>query len=317
MNKEATWSDLPDIPPEKLAPQAVNASYWLSPGQFDTGIWDLPYMQLVLLFGGTIRHRAWDAAGGIATGTAGDGQVLAFYPGRLQYESVGSVPVKFYHVCMVWSNPPLESGIPTLPGVGRLPRVLTMGERKSDLAAVCDRLISTLVSMGPTWRLAASSALLELLHLMFSAAEHVTAAPERRVSPWDVLLTRLESETAMPPVGQLAREMGMSVNHFIRMFRLHTGNTPKQYVLTRRLWKARALLKEGATVKEAAARCGFKDPLYFSRLYSHLFQTAPSLTSKGPATADAYARSGMPICRHLWAPPFGSHSARYCGSVPL
>jgi transcriptional regulator GlxA family with amidase domain len=77
-------------------------------------------------------------------------------------------------------------------------------------------------------------------------------------------------------VASLAREVHVSPNHLIRLFRTHMGETPAA-----RLWSARVrhgveLLRDtGLGVKEIAHRCGFKTPFHFSRRVAKLHGAPP------------------------------------------
>jgi AraC-like DNA-binding protein len=68
--------------------------------------------------------------------------------------------------------------------------------------------------------------------------------------------------------GRIAKGVGISERHLSRVFSSGGSSVP-QYVLTRRLERARALLSEngGLTVAEAAARCGFGSAAYFSQAF--------------------------------------------------
>lgn len=68
-------------------------------------------------------------------------------------------------------------------------------------------------------------------------------------------------------VGRLADLVRRSPYHFIRQFRAATGTTPHQYVIRRRVERARDLLIEGAGIAQAAARVGFSSQ---SHLHQHV-----------------------------------------------
>ncbi len=56
-----------------------------------------------------------------------------------------------------------------------------------------------------------------------------------------------------------------------------TGKTPKQYINERRIERAKEiLLSSDISVSEAAVRCGFEDPLYFSKAFSKATGMSPS-----------------------------------------
>lgn len=69
-------------------------------------------------------------------------------------------------------------------------------------------------------------------------------------------------------VKRLASEAGYTEVHFISLFRLYFGATPKQYITFLRLNKACRLLKTTKfSVCHIAHLCGYDDEFYFIRLF--------------------------------------------------
>ncbi|MDB6080116.1 MAG: helix-turn-helix protein, partial [Akkermansiaceae bacterium] len=67
---------------------------------------------------------------------------------------------------------------------------------------------------------------------------------------------------------ELAAGAGMSVPHFSDLFTKQAGVPPKQFLIQQRLQIASALIQEpGLSVAQIAARVGYEDPYYFSRLF--------------------------------------------------
>lgn len=78
-------------------------------------------------------------------------------------------------------------------------------------------------------------------------------------------------------INQLARSLHLSYRHFRQLFKEATGLAPHQYHLQLRLNRAKHLLaSEGLPVCEVAARLGFSDPYYFSRLFTKKMGSTPS-----------------------------------------
>lgn len=83
-------------------------------------------------------------------------------------------------------------------------------------------------------------------------------------------------------LGDLARKVGLSPEHFHRLFHGVFLTTPLRYRMTRQMAAARRMLAEGRwTVTEVAAQCGFDDPFYFSRVFRRFYGTAPSSVRRG------------------------------------
>ena len=68
--------------------------------------------------------------------------------------------------------------------------------------------------------------------------------------------------------------MGTSHRQFRRLFQQVTGLAPQQYLIHLRLNEAKRLLGT-LTVAEVAARVGFSDSFYFSRLFKAKMGVAP------------------------------------------
>src|SRR4029077_13049631 len=67
---------------------------------------------------------------------------------------------------------------------------------------------------------------------------------------------------------EMAQSVGLSTAHFARMFRKSTGETPHQFVLRRRLERAKAMLcAPEARVLDVAVACGFKTQQHFAQVF--------------------------------------------------
>ncbi len=69
------------------------------------------------------------------------------------------------------------------------------------------------------------------------------------------------------PMSYLAKLIGVTPQHFCRLFKSTLNMRPNDFLTNRRLEEAARLLREGCTVAEAASRCGFHDPGYFSTVF--------------------------------------------------
>lgn len=76
---------------------------------------------------------------------------------------------------------------------------------------------------------------------------------------------------------QLADTAGLSVSHFSRMFRSSTGLSPHRYLLQRRVYSARELLRHSSNkVLDVASECGFKTQQHFARAFRGEFGVNPT-----------------------------------------
>lgn len=120
---------------------------------------------------------------------------------------------------------------------------------------------------------------------------------------------RIDREYAQPlDVGALARTALMSAGHFSRLFRQSYGETPYQYLMTRRIERAMALLRRGdLSVTEVCLAVGCTSLGSFSSRFTELVGETPSAYR-------ARSHDGMaavPACfAKAWTRPIRNGEAR-------
>lgn len=81
-----------------------------------------------------------------------------------------------------------------------------------------------------------------------------------------------------------AEKNHVSTSWFIRNFKLYTGFTPMQYILSKRIYNAEALLLNTQyNITEIAQIVGYENPLYFSRVFKKAKGLSPSEYRKSTA----------------------------------
>jgi AraC family transcriptional regulator len=82
---------------------------------------------------------------------------------------------------------------------------------------------------------------------------------------------------AGPSLEQMAAVARLSPYHFARQFKRATGLPPHQYVIVRRVERAKQLLQEASdlTLGQVAARAGFSNQSHFSHHFKHLVGVTP------------------------------------------
>ncbi len=65
----------------------------------------------------------------------------------------------------------------------------------------------------------------------------------------------------------LASVAGVGERHFLRAFRASVGESPHQYVLRRRVIRARALIDSGVSLAHVTQECGFTDQSQLTRVF--------------------------------------------------
>jgi transcriptional regulator GlxA family with amidase domain len=105
---------------------------------------------------------------------------------------------------------------------------------------------------------------------------------------------RMDRDYARPlDVTELARDALMSPGHFSRSFRAAFGETPYAYLMTRRIERAKALLRRGdLTVTEVCMAVGCSSLGSFSSRFTELVGESPSAYRARNHTAMA----GIPAC---------------------
>jgi AraC-like DNA-binding protein len=103
----------------------------------------------------------------------------------------------------------------------------------------------------------------------------------------------IDREYARPlDVPTMASRALMSLAHFSRQFRAAYGETPYSYLMTRRIERAMALLRQGMSVTEACMTVGCTSLGSFSSRFTELVGVAPSAYR----VAQHDAVSAMPSC---------------------
>lgn len=105
---------------------------------------------------------------------------------------------------------------------------------------------------------------------------------------------RIDRDHAEPlDVATLARQALMSPGHFSRSFKAAFGETPYDYLMTRRVERAKALLRRGdVSVTEACFAVGCSSLGSFSARFTRLVGESPSAYR----ARDHSAAAGIPSC---------------------
>ena len=98
------------------------------------------------------------------------------------------------------------------------------------------------------------------------------------------------------PVARLAKTSGVSAAHFARSFKEAFGVPPHRYLLTRRIERAKAMLRETALpITEIAFETGWKSLGTFGRTFRDITGESPgAVRERAQAVADDLA--SVPAC---------------------
>ena len=107
-----------------------------------------------------------------------------------------------------------------------------------------------------------------------SVAKQADAPCARAVSLARALL---DAEFAGPVTSAaLERATGLSRFALARHFRAYLGTSPHRYVVMRRLDRARALMRQGASLADAASASGFADQSHMTRHFTRAYGVTPA-----------------------------------------
>ena len=116
-------------------------------------------------------------------------------------------------------------------------------------------------------------ALLALLTQYLMVYSEGSKLYQQKNSMLDDCIRFIEKNFANPNItlSEFYNKLPISPEHFIRLFKKETGNTPHNYLIEKRLERARHLLFEKPNsdylVKDIALMCGFNDCNYFCKLF--------------------------------------------------
>ncbi|MDR2069913.1 MAG: AraC family transcriptional regulator [Treponema sp.] len=126
---------------------------------------------------------------------------------------------------------------------------------------------------------AAEYLLLSLLHRWFGAEEETLSTPRRNNKNEYVeraLGVMEQSIREKFKVGELAGRLGLSEEHFIRIFHKKLGISPFQYFTRLKIEAASSFLVDTTLkVQDVAAHFGFENPFHFSRTFKQCTGLSP------------------------------------------
>jgi len=125
--------------------------------------------------------------------------------------------------------------------------------------------------------LAESVLLFTLSHMCSSPREK--NQPEESFSPAGDIKAFVDSHYTDPELSLkvLSQKFSYSEKYISAMFKKHVGTAFSDYLRDLRIQRACQLMDEGVTVmSEVAAMSGFKDPLYFSKVFKAKMDRSPS-----------------------------------------
>ena len=90
-------------------------------------------------------------------------------------------------------------------------------------------------------------------------------------------------------IDEISRELYVSKSHLHHLFAAQVGESPKKYVIRKRLEMAHRELALGAVATEIFSSCGFSDYSTFFRAYKNYFGYSPAQTPKSDSVRIAFS----------------------------
>lgn len=135
------------------------------------------------------------------------------------------------------------------------------------------------------WRLGDSSEKYKCISLVYSLISYVASIengryPDKKkfstITPAIKYLKKNIYDSSLK-TDRLHEFCGVSDTYFRKIFIKKFGTSPKNYIIEKRLLHAKSIIDSGdfTTVKELALAVGYKDPLYFGKIFKKHFGISP------------------------------------------
>jgi len=166
-------------------------------------------------------------------------------------------------------------------GVGNL--IPAKAVESSGFGKLFQELLTTVQQSKPTRDMAAVSQLIQLLLLLNRIAGSATVYGETSTKNPQIqeILQYLNHHcTKDISVDSIAQHFHITPSHLAHQFKVHTGFSPWNYVILRRLHNANVLMRKGVSAEEACYAVGFDNYANFYRLYKRHTGISPSQFKK-------------------------------------
>ena len=142
------------------------------------------------------------------------------------------------------------------------------------LELIFDALDADLSQGSPAGPLVGDGLITAMIGQLCSAPEPTTFTLR---ATWRArVLEYIDANLSRPlTLAELASEAGVGERQFCRTFRASTGESPHQFVLRRRVERAKALIARGAPLSDVALSSGFADQSQLTRTFSRCVGMTP------------------------------------------
>lgn len=152
---------------------------------------------------------------------------------------------------------------------------LTKSQSKSSVILKLTTFIDLLVYINKLYHLWQNTDKSNMLlgHNMPLNEDKAFVIPEKLTLIMDYIDKNLESDLSLESLG---KKFFLDKYYLSRLFKKHTGSNIHDYILYKRISKAKRLLSEGHSATYASIKCGFNDYSNFYRMFKKAVGVAPS-----------------------------------------
>lgn len=222
-----------------------------------------------------------------------------------QYGTHG--PIVFYEAHIQLARPPRHTLQLWLDEIGPLPEHLSLGQNFDRMREQFETFCIELSQTSAASRCRVNAAVWQLINILATVGKKLPESGQT-LDEWQRARIRLSTNLKVSlEVQDLAKEMGISADHFIRRFKQRFGITPKLLRTQAKLrYAAQNLRSGGGSIKSLAFDLGFEDAYSFTRAFKRYLGVLPSDIraggSGGPATAPPEASSLLKPNQHVVPP---------------
>lgn len=197
----------------------------------------------------------------IGTRIVREGDAFLLFPG--EPAAYGSEDGNWYTRWVVWNGPEAEK-LEQLGCLAAAQPIIRNG------ASVVHRVYFSLVRLLDAEDLGAmlerKQWLLRLLTELYRT--HQLGRNVRPTALGEQMLVYLRENANRPlSVATAAAAFHLSPGYFRRLFKVHTGRTPRQFMTAQRISRAKELICRGMPLKQVAVETGYEDVFYFMRVF--------------------------------------------------
>lgn len=231
---------------------------------------------------GVVDHGAHRSSSGRGTVDAFAGQVVTTNPGEVHDGRPLGAPSRTWGT--VYLEPAVLASMQADAPAGDIAITRPVLVDPA-LQRATRRLLRTLRhwQQGQADTLACEEALVHACGLLL--ARHSTRPARPQAAPdLSPVRQRLADELLAPPsLAELAAQAGIGRFQLLRRFAAAYGCTPHAFVLQQRAERVRALVRNGASLADAAAATGFADQSHMTRVFSRQFGFTPGAWQRAVA----------------------------------